>query len=96
MNDGSDGLISSCGRLDHLSQTTFEHYLYVESPASRKIFQKKKISTGNYLLTLVLLNIFFLNFQPLEVVSRYRDSQPQVVENHYSNLCNLSLDINKY
>ena len=26
--------------------------------------------------------LFYLNFQPLEVVSRYRDPQPQVVENH--------------
>ena len=30
----------------------------------------------------------YLNFQPLEVVSRYRDPQPQVVEN-YSYLLNL-------
>ena len=26
-------------------------------------------------------NLNYLNFQPLEVVSRYRDPQPQVVEN---------------
>ena len=26
--------------------------------------------------------VFFFNFQPLEVVSRYRDPQPQVVENY--------------
>ena len=25
--------------------------------------------------------LIYLNFQPLEVVSRYRDPQPQVVEN---------------
>ena len=30
-------------------------------------------------LTLILLSCFF-NFQPLEVVSHYRDPQPQVVE----------------
>ena len=32
--------------------------------------------------------VIYLNFQPLEVVSRYRDPQPQVVQN-YSNLHNL-------
>ena len=32
--------------------------------------------------------LVYLNFQPLEVVSRYRDPQPQVVEN-YSYLFNL-------
>ena len=26
--------------------------------------------------------IIYLNFQPLEVVDRYRDPQPQVVENY--------------
>ena len=26
--------------------------------------------------------LIYLNFQPHEVVSRYRDSQPQVVENY--------------
>ena len=26
--------------------------------------------------------LIYLNFQPLEVVSRYRDPQPQVVENY--------------
>ena len=31
--------------------------------------------------------LIYLNFQPLEVVSRYRDSQPQVSEN-YSYLFN--------
>ena len=35
------------------------------------------------------------NFQPLEVVSRYRDPQPQVVEN-YSYSFNLSPNIYKY
>ena len=35
-----------------------------------------------------------LNFQPLEFVSRYRDPQPQVVEN-YSYLFNLRPNINK-
>ena len=32
--------------------------------------------------------LIYLNFQPLEVVSRHRDPQPQVVEN-YSHLFNL-------
>ena len=38
--------------------------------------------------------IIYLNFQPLEVVSRYRDPQPQVVEN-YSYLLNLRANIYK-
>ena len=37
--------------------------------------------------------LFFLNFQQLEVVSRYRDPQPQVAEN-YSYLINLTLTNN--
>ena len=32
-------------------------------------------------LTLILLSTFISFFQPLELVSRYRDPQPQVVEN---------------
>ena len=36
--------------------------------------------------------VICLNFQPLEVVSRYRDPQPQVVEN-YSYLFNLGPNI---
>ena len=36
--------------------------------------------------------LIYLNFQPLEVVSRYRDTQPQVVEN-YSYLFNLRPNI---
>ena len=39
--------------------------------------------------------VIYLNFQPLEVVSRYRDPQPQVVEN-YSYLFSLRPNINKY
>ena len=38
--------------------------------------------------------IIYLNFQPLEVVSRYRDPQPQVVEN-YSYMFNLRASIYK-
>ena len=38
--------------------------------------------------------LIYLNFQPLEVVSRYRDPQPQVVEN-YSYLFNVSTNICK-
>ena len=44
------------------------------------------------LLTRILL--IYLNFQPLEVVSRYREPQPQVVEN-YSYLFNLRPNICK-
>ena len=38
--------------------------------------------------------LIYLNFQPLEVVSRYRDPQPQVVEN-YPYLFNSRLNIYK-
>ena len=34
------------------------------------------------LIHLEFTKLIYLNFQPLEVVSRYRDSQPQVVENY--------------
>ena len=44
-------------------------------------------------LTLILLFIY-LNFQPLEVVSRYREPQLQVAEN-WSHLFNLSTNICK-
>ena len=40
------------------------------------------------------VKLIYLNFQPLEVVSRYRDPQPQVVEN-YPYLFNLGPDIYK-
>ena len=39
--------------------------------------------------------LIYLHFHPLEVVSRYRDPQPQVVEN-YSYLPNLGPNIYKY
>ena len=39
-------------------------------------------------------DLIHLNFQPLEFVSRYRDPQPQVVEN-YSYLLNLRPNIYK-
>ena len=39
--------------------------------------------------------VIYLNFQPLEVVDRYRDPQPQVVEN-YPHLFNLRPNIYKY
>ena len=38
--------------------------------------------------------LIYLNFQPLEAVSRYRDPQPQVIEN-YQYLFNLSTKIKK-
>ena len=38
--------------------------------------------------------LFFLIFQPLEVVSRYRDPQPEVIEN-YSYLFNLRPNIHE-
>ena len=39
--------------------------------------------------------LIYLIFEPLEVVSRYRDPQLQVVEN-YSYMFNLKPDINKF
>ena len=40
--------------------------------------------------------LFYFNFQPLQVVSRYRDPQPQVVENYSYNLLNLRPKMCKY
>ena len=39
--------------------------------------------------------LIYLNFQPIDVVSRYHDPQPQVVEN-YSYLCNLRPNMYRY
>ena len=46
------------------------------------------------LLNLYPAQLIYLNFQPLEVVSRYRDPQLQVTEN-YLYLFNLSTNIRK-
>ena len=46
---------------------------------------------GFYVIS-VTAQLIYLNFQPLEVVSRYRDPQPQVVEN-WSHLFNLRPNI---
>ena len=46
-------------------------------------------------LTLILLSLIYLNFHPLEVVSRYRDPQLEVGEN-YLYLFNLSTNICKF
>ena len=43
---------------------------------------------------LVPAKLIYLNFQALEVMSRYRDPQPQVLEN-YSYLFNLRAEIYK-
>ena len=48
---------------------------------------------GCYVIS-VTAQLIYLNFQPLEVVSRYRDSQPQAVGN-YSYLFNLRPNIKK-
>ena len=44
--------------------------------------------------TLALISVIYLNFYPLEIVSRYRDPQLQVIEN-YSYVFNLSTNICK-
>ena len=61
----------------------FSHLLLSNCVLEGEIFQTKFI----YML-------IYLNFRPLEVVSRYRDPQLQVVEN-YSYLFNLSMNISK-
>ena len=57
----------------------------------------KSISTssGKQMLTLIPLSLIYLNFHPLEVVSRYRDPQLQVGEN-YLYLFNLRSILCKY
>ena len=57
-------------------------------------YQSNFVQVGNDLL-LYPAKPNHLNFQPLEVVSRYRDPQPQVFEN-YPYLFNLRLNIHKY
>ena len=47
------------------------------------------------LVTLIFNKLINLNFQPLEDASRYRDPQPQVVEN-YSYLFNFTPNIYKF
>ena len=37
--------------------------------------------------------LFYLNFHPLVVVSRYRDPQPQVVENYSYSSASASIDV---
>ena len=49
---------------------------------------------GAYSLNPHPARLIYLNFEPLEVVSRYRDPQPPVVEN-YSYLFNLGTSILK-
>ena len=50
---------------------------------------------SNHVLNSYPAKLIYLNFHPLEVVSRYRDPQPQVVEN-YSYLLNLQILIFKH
>ena len=54
----------------------------------------KSVSVDHLILTFnpYPAELIYLNFQPLEIVSRCRDPQPQVVEN-YSYLCNLTPNI---
>ena len=60
----------------------------------------RDIGNNNEALTIsISINTYpaelnYLNFQPLEIVSRYRDPQTQVVEN-YSYLFNLRLNLYK-
>ena len=47
------------------------------------------------LFTFYSAKLIYWHFQPLQVVSRYRDPQPEVVEN-YTYLFNLITNNNKY
>ena len=40
----------------------------------------------HFAVNLYPVKLIYLNFQPLEVVPRYRDPQPQVVEIYYVSL----------
>ena len=54
-----------------------------------------KLMVFSLAIILTLMLLIYLHFQPLEVVSRYRNPQPQVVDN-YSYLVNLKPNIYKY
>ena len=61
------------------------HPLQVENCNSNLRLVVDEDDYGKFRLERVNLypaNFTYLNFQPLEVVSRYRDPQPQVVENY--------------
>ena len=65
--------------MKHLQIVIFKHSFQPQCQwFNRQIKQIKKH----------LAKLIYYNFQPLKVVSRYRDPQPQVVEN-YSYLFNL-------
>ena len=66
--------------------------IFAKSKTSRIDFQK--LGHGCFFLTPYPGKLIYLNFKSLEVVSRYRDPQPQVAEN-YSYLFNLSTNISK-
>ena len=51
---------------------------WAEKQLPQKCVQVRNLEES--LVNLILL--LYLNFQPLEVVSRYRDPQPQVAENY--------------
>ena len=53
------------------------------------------IIIGDYNINPLNTELFNLNFQPLEVASRYRDPQPEVTKN-YSNCLNISQNIHDY
>ena len=56
---------------------------------------QEKDTISNCLFTPFPAELPYLNFHPLEIVSRYRDPQLQVAEN-YSYLFNFIPNINKY
>ena len=45
---------------------------------------------------LIIRIIIYFNFQPLEVVSRYRDPQPQVVKITHTCICDTHEQVNMY
>ena len=56
--------------------------IIIQSALINVKIQRQTAVTAHLKSKQLLLIVFTLNFQPLEVVSRYRDSQPQVVEKH--------------
>ena len=85
---GADtGEVTIRNQLDYETETHQEvHILAID--------QGETLTPNNSAQAIPCINPSKLNFQPLEVVSRYRDPQPRVVEN-YSYVFNLRPNIYK-
>ena len=77
-----------------LSRLKLRNLLLIWQPKHQTLWIKKGGGGKQLVFNHYPAELFDFNFQPLEIVSRYRDPQPQVVEN-YSFLFNLRPNIDK-